>query len=145
MRVGDIMWAQASTHAAELSPYLVTDISTVEKQGLYNPFTLGGTIIVNGVAASAHSEWFLDGAFDALGLTHWIPSAYQMVLAPMRLAYYGLGKQAYLDLYLRLDALVDVAQFGTKFGGPVVTAAAGLGSSIIAALLIFKSSHPKTA
>nr|PNR26589.1 hypothetical protein PHYPA_030070 [Physcomitrium patens] len=145
VRVGDMMWAQASTHAAELSPYLVTDISTVEKQGLYNPFTLGGTIIVNGVAASAHSEWFLDGAFDALGLTHWIPSAYQMVLAPMRLAYYGLGKQAYLDLYLRLDALVDVAQFGTKFGGPVVTAAAGLGSSIIAALLIFKSSRPKTA
>ncbi|KAG0565218.1 hypothetical protein KC19_8G174400 [Ceratodon purpureus] len=140
VRVGDMMWAQASKHA-ELSLYLVTDISTVVKQGLYNPYTLGGTIIVNGVVASAHSEWFLDATFDALGVTHWLPNAYQMVLAPVRLAYYAMNKQAYLDLYHRLDATLDVAQFGTKYAGPLFTAAAGLVSTIIVSALIIYHSH----
>ena len=36
--------------------YVVKRIDTVVKQEVYNPFTLGGTIIVNGVVASSHSD-----------------------------------------------------------------------------------------
>lgn len=44
-------------------------------QGLYNPFTLSGTILVDGVLASVHSEWFLDNAWgEALGLTPFLPT-----------------------------------------------------------------------
>ena len=31
------------------------------KTGLYNPYTLSGSIVVDGVAASCHSSWILDG------------------------------------------------------------------------------------
>ena len=40
-----------------------TVVSTTRsfKRGLYNPYTLSGTIVVDGVAASCHSSWILDG------------------------------------------------------------------------------------
>lgn len=48
------------------------------EQGLFNPLTLGGSILVNDVAASVHSEWFLDDLFDSLKLTALLPAAYQV-------------------------------------------------------------------
>jgi hypothetical protein len=68
----------------------------VVKQGVYNPFTLGGTIIVNGVVASSHSDWFLDSVFEAMGVTHWLPAAYQLILLPARVLYTVVGKDAYI-------------------------------------------------
>lgn len=55
----------------------VIDIALAQDKGLFNPYTLGGTIVVDGVLASAHSSWVLDGLFTALGLD--IPSAYQVI------------------------------------------------------------------
>ena len=46
--------------------------------GLYNPFTLSGNIIVNGVAASVQSEWFLDSAADKFGMASMLPDIYQV-------------------------------------------------------------------
>lgn len=52
--------------------------------GLVAPYTPEGTIFVDGVLASIHSEWFLDGMFDALGMTSLVPTAYQASLLRMR-------------------------------------------------------------
>lgn len=50
------------------------------KQGLFNPYTLGGDIVVNGALASAHSSWFLDGVAPA-SMTRHLPAIYQVVSA----------------------------------------------------------------
>jgi hypothetical protein len=120
--------------------YVVTSISKVEKAGLYNPFTLGGTIIVNGVVVSTHSDWFLDAAFDFLGWEYWLPAAYQMVLFPVRLLYFNLGKELYISWYHQLDALVNIAALGTSYGASIF---AGMGTSfaMIVALLLSKGLH----
>ena len=60
-------------------------ISTTTLPGLYNPITLTGSIIVDGVAASVHSDWFLDELADATGMTSYLPMAYQVVDQPRHL------------------------------------------------------------
>lgn len=45
-------------------------------QGLYNPYTMTGIIVVDGVVASSHSSSALDGLFDYLGVS--IPTGYQV-------------------------------------------------------------------
>jgi hypothetical protein len=69
---------------------VVVAVEVVLERGLYNPYTLGGLIVVDGVVASAHSSWVLDAAFDALGQTRHLPAAYQLLFAPLR-ALYRLG------------------------------------------------------
>jgi MYXO-CTERM domain-containing protein len=48
---------------------------------------MNGTIVVDGVVASAHSDWFLDGVVSADAQT----KVYQAILAPVRVAYRALG------------------------------------------------------
>ena len=80
---GDRMWTQGASNvsddriATDSLLYVVARISQIEKQGVYNPFTLSGTIVVNGVVASSHSDWFLDSFFQFFNLVHWLPAAYQ--------------------------------------------------------------------
>lgn len=69
----------------------VTETTPVWKKGIYNPFTLPGNLVVNGVVASSHSDWFLDDYADALGFTHLLPSIYQAVLMPARGLYWLAG------------------------------------------------------
>jgi hedgehog protein len=132
---GDRIWTQGASNvsddriATDSLLYVVARISQIEKQGLYNPFTLSGTIVVNGVVASSHSDWFLDSFFQFFNLVHWLPAAYQLVLFPVRMLYYGLGKTVYITLYQRLDTLVDISKFAGKHGGGIaatVCAATGL-------------------
>ena len=54
-------------------------------RGLYNPYTTSGDIIVDGVHASVHSSWFLEGVLS----THRIAPTYQMLLGPLRLLQGG--------------------------------------------------------
>jgi hypothetical protein len=44
--------------------------------GLFNPYTLNGIIVVDGVMASSHSSSALDGVFNRLGVS--IPDGYQV-------------------------------------------------------------------
>jgi hypothetical protein len=60
--------------------------------GLFNPYTLSGTIVVDGVAASVHSSSFADAAFAALGVS--IPAGYQALFAPLRALYRAVGPAA---------------------------------------------------
>jgi hypothetical protein len=68
---------------------VVESVAPDSAQGLFNPYTLNGRIVVDGVVASAHSSSALDGVFEALGIS--IPSGYQAVFAPLRLLYRALG------------------------------------------------------
>jgi hypothetical protein len=109
------MWAAA---AGQLAAFTVCSIERVSLEGLYNPYTLSGTILVNGVVASSHSYWFADAAFDALGLpAAWLPGVYQAVLAPARLLFWAMGPQAYTELYDKMDAAFDFAQLLSSSGG----------------------------
>ncbi|XP_024534947.1 uncharacterized protein LOC9658011 [Selaginella moellendorffii] len=137
--VGDVLTASSPTNNSIMTPFPVTRISIVTKPGLYNPLTLQGTIVVNGVAASVHSEWFLDALFDALGLTVYLPAAYQAILSPARLLYTLLGHDSYLALYKWIDARINVAEFGTENGGKI--AAAALLASGIASLRLTKKTR----
>ena len=53
------------------------NVTVERRRGLFNPFTLSGTVVVDGVVASVQSKWFADGAMDALGLSHLVPALYQ--------------------------------------------------------------------
>jgi hypothetical protein len=124
--VGDTMWALSSTHqqTQQLHQYKVYAIEATTMQGLYNPYTLGGTIIVDGVVASSHSWWFADAAADALGLpTSVLPALYQAVLAPARALWYALGPQAYVEMYERLDGQLDFANLLSSSSGMILAAA----------------------
>lgn len=63
------------------------------KSGAFNPFTKGGNIVVDGVLASCHSDWFLDDFLQrhAPAHTHLLPALYQVLLKPFHLAYLVIG------------------------------------------------------
>lgn len=77
MAVGNIVWAEGRDRAG-LQPFRVVEKSTVVKQGLWNPYTATGTIVVGGLAASVHSEWLLDGLLESVGHTELLPALYQV-------------------------------------------------------------------
>lgn len=56
----------------------VLAIGAGTEAGAFNPYTLEGNLLVDGVLASSHSEWVLDPAFEAVGLGRWLPLAYQV-------------------------------------------------------------------
>ena len=132
------IWVEASSGASTMC--VITGITAVTKWGLYNPYTLGGTIIVNGVVASAHSEWFLDSLFQAVSLVHLLPAVYQMVLLPVRLVYTFLGKDLYIALNQRFDAQVNIAQVGRQYAGTIAIATTGVASAVVALVMSRKTS-----
>ena len=73
--LGDTVWAQAGSGG--LAAFRVTAKELVTKEGLWAPYTAAGTIVVDGVAASVHSDWILDGIFDAIGRPDLLPAVYQ--------------------------------------------------------------------
>lgn len=80
VRLGDAVWVQ---HTTGLSPYYVEEISGVQKAGLWAPYTRQGTIVVNGVVASVHSEWILDDLLDVFGRADLLPAIYQVLSLPI--------------------------------------------------------------
>jgi MYXO-CTERM domain-containing protein len=83
--VGDFVWSRADD--GRMVPDEVAAVRTTVGVGAYNPLTMNGTIVVDGVVASAHSDWFLDGIVSADAQT----KIYQAILAPVRVAYRALG------------------------------------------------------
>ncbi|KAG6550003.1 hypothetical protein Mapa_008515 [Marchantia paleacea] len=117
---GEYVWADGSdkgTAGNKLALFMVKDVSVTFQNGLYNPLTMSGTIIVSGVVASVHSEWFLDHIFDALRMSSSLPVAYQLVLSPVRFFYRVMGKHLYAVLYNVLDNFLNLEEFGTNHGG----------------------------
>jgi hypothetical protein len=105
-------------------------------KGLFNPYTTGGTIIVDRVVASVHTRWFLDALFDRLGVAHLLPSAYEFILSPARVLYAIMGKNLYTDLYQRLDARIDIPTAGMNHGGAFVASSVLAFAAASSALLL---------
>lgn len=81
VRVGDFVWVE---EGRELEAWRVVSKHTVRQQGLWAPYTASGTIIVGGVAASVHSDWYLDRVFDLLGRPDLLPIIYQVNMTEIR-------------------------------------------------------------
>ena len=105
LRVGDLVWSQAGDGMAA-DP--VVAARTLVDVGLYNPLTMTGTIVVDGVVASAHSDWFLDGIVSP----HAQAAVYQAILAPVRLAYRVIGPEA-MTVVTEEWGVVDAVREGT--------------------------------
>ena len=120
LRVGDLVWSQAGDGMAA-DP--VVAARTRVDVGLYNPLTMTGTIVVDGVVASAHSDWFLDGIVSP----HAQAAVYQAILAPVRLAYRVIGPEA-MTVVTEEWGVVDAVREGTA------PARVGAGLGLIALL-----------
>ncbi|KAJ3380434.1 hypothetical protein HDU84_005933 [Entophlyctis sp. JEL0112] len=71
----------------------VHSVKFVNKEGLFNPYTLSGRIIVNSIQVSSHSSSFLDKIFDFFNIdAQYLPDTYQAIFLPARVAYFMLGK-----------------------------------------------------
>lgn len=92
----------------------VVAVNVSMRRGLYNPYTLSGTLVVEGVVVSAHSDWFADGVYDALGWSAWLPHAYQTVLGPVRVLWHILGQDSYVQLYNSLGVQFDFVALCSK-------------------------------
>lgn len=88
LQVGDIVWYQESN--GKMYASVVEGINSIIEQGAFNPLTASGTIVVDGVIASAHSDWFLDGIASADTQA----AVYQAMFAPVRLIYALIGPEA---------------------------------------------------
>jgi len=102
--VGMHLFSVDDTDMASAHP--VEHVGLVLEQGLYNPYTMGGLIVVDDVVASAHSGWVFDGILDALGLTHCIPAFYQALFGPVRVLHRVVGA----------DTMATIAPAITDFG-----------------------------
>ncbi|KAK9829524.1 hypothetical protein WJX72_006318 [[Myrmecia] bisecta] len=100
--VHDVVWTAGGNHTMVARE--VTDVEVVMGLGLFNPFTTGGFLVVDGVLVSAHSAWFLDATFNHLGISpSYLPAIYQVIMAPARALYHLLGKQHAVEL----DAIIE--------------------------------------
>jgi hypothetical protein len=85
VEAGDRIWHLDAKGKLRISAVVETGLT--RERGAYNPLTAAGTIVVGGVAASVHSDWFLDGVVS-------VPSqvrVYQAIFAPVRGLYAMIG------------------------------------------------------
>jgi hypothetical protein len=121
--VGDLVHVQGRLGASQLEAIVAKSI--VRGTGLFNPYTLSGSIVVDGVAASCHSSSALDGVFRLMGVS--IPDGYQAAFAPLRTMYRALGADRMASIEFIVDAVASAANTGTLLSalGPVASAVAG--------------------
>ena len=76
LRVGDVVLvAAAGGSASGLEPAAVVETWVSAAVGAFNPFVRGADLIVDGVVASPHSDWLLDGVTPAALRKH-LPAVY---------------------------------------------------------------------
>lgn len=104
LQKGDYIWI-ARSGELQLEQLQIQKISSITAKGLYNPYTLSGTIVVNGVVASSHSDWILDDLVPTSWL-QWLPAIYQALFFPGRVLYHilrTLGPEALETVVSLLD------------------------------------------
>ncbi len=120
---GDLLLV-AGPHDNQAGLSAVSNVTRVLKQGLFNPYTLNGRIVVEGVVASSHSGWFLEDVVPSK-YSHYIPTVYDFLLSPVRMLYryrpaavarwharHGDVYSIYRDVWGMLKASVQVATSG---------------------------------
>jgi len=110
---GDYIWVAADD---QTSLREVVERSVVVKNGLYNPYTLSGKIVVNGVVASAHSNWILDD-WTPSSMSQYLPAAYQLLFLPGRLLYQFVGTPAADFLDVNNPSIAAAHGYGPEFLG----------------------------
>jgi hypothetical protein len=128
-QVGDLVHVVGADGAAKLQAVVAKSLTA--GRGLFNPYTLSGSIVVDGVAASCHSSSFLDGAFEALNIP--LPAGYQALYAPVRALHRLLGAHGMTKLAPIIDAVVDASNQGPA--AVLAPAAASVGAMLAAAAL----------
>jgi len=61
--------------------------------GVYNPYTPSGKLVVNDVQMSCHSDWILDPWLAGTRFEQWIPDLYQAMFWPLRRIYDVIGPE----------------------------------------------------
>jgi hypothetical protein len=56
VRVGDLLWVDAGAAGAPLAPSRVGGVERVWREGMINPLTMSGTVVVEGVAVSSYND-----------------------------------------------------------------------------------------
>jgi len=107
-KVGDVVRVLQG-HSALAAQRIVSKTIAMER-GLFNPYTLGGSIVVDGVLASCHSSSALDGVFTWLGVP--IEEGYQLAFAPIRALYRLLGPERMASLEFVIDAVAEACNNG---------------------------------
>jgi len=92
--VGDTVWV---THEGVMQQELVLSIDHVSQQGMFNPYTLSGTIVVDDVVVSAHSSWVMD-RWTPKSHIKYLPHIYQILFFPGRVLYRMFGPSAAMML-----------------------------------------------
>lgn len=73
--------------------HMVLSINMELGQGLFNPYTLSGNIVVDDMIVSCHSNWVLDEIIPKNLVEH-LPSIYQTMFLPARGLFYLSGSNA---------------------------------------------------
>ena len=140
VRVGDIVLAAAADGASSgLALVAVEEVWTGLAAGAFNPLVRGADLIVNGVVASPHSDWLLDGLTPARLRKH-LPAVYEAMLAPVYALYQVVGP-AWAEWLAHGVGLAEAggsASFGAGYfavAGSAVAAAAAVPAALGVAAL----------
>lgn len=88
LKVGHSLW----TYEGEMTCSPIVSIELSEEKGLYAPFTLNGTVIVNGVYASSYAVP-MPAFLNTPNIVSAAPSVWHTMLAPVRAAYFANGAE----------------------------------------------------
>ncbi|KAI8109752.1 hypothetical protein M9434_001031 [Picochlorum sp. BPE23] len=105
VKVGDYVHVVSEDNTI-VSLSKVTAVEEIFAQGYFNPYTMEGNIIVDGIVASCHSSFILDNLFNRMGIS--IPAGYQAVFAPLRVIFKAVGAKAFQHIQFLIDAIIDI-------------------------------------
>jgi len=88
LKVGQGLW----TYEGEMTCSPIVSIELSEEKGLYAPFTLNGTVIVNGVYASSYAVP-MPAVLNTASIVSAAPSVWHTMLAPVRALYLANGAE----------------------------------------------------
>ena len=122
----DPQWRRLRGGGLTCSP--ISSVSLKPALGMYNPYTLQGSIIVDGVLASTHSEsdvipvepMLRTFMADPHAVAALAPTVYQILFAPFRALYHLRGPAWSQRLAHAMGEATGFADFSlTKFAGSV--------------------------
>jgi hypothetical protein len=105
VKVGDYVHVVSKDNTI-VSLSKVTAVDEIFAQGYFNPYTMEGNIVVDGVVASCHSSFILDNLFNRMGIS--IPAGYQAVFAPLRVIFKAVGAKAFQHIQFLVDAIIEI-------------------------------------
>jgi len=109
IRVGDLVFVQGGGEEAleALEASAVLSTSLVNREGVFAPGTLTGTLLVDGVAASTYSRWVFEEILEGLVPSGWFHAMHHGFHLPFRWLWRALGPERARDVSMRVQAKLD--------------------------------------